>query len=77
MVHGGPAAPSSTGARQRARRAVPRGTKAHRGGTGRERATARSSPRPKFSSGTSLSFHLLEPKFSSWLTLHNFKKCEI
>jgi hypothetical protein len=41
MVHGGPAAPSSTGAH----RAVPRGTKAHRGGAGRERVTARSSPR--------------------------------
>jgi hypothetical protein len=34
MVHGGPAAPSSTGARWRARRAAPRGTKAHRGGAG-------------------------------------------
>jgi hypothetical protein len=47
MVHGGPAAPSSTGARRRAHRAVPRGTKAHRGGVGREKATARSSPSPK------------------------------
>jgi hypothetical protein len=45
MVHGGPAAPSSTGAH----RVVPRGTKAHRGGAGRERATTRSSPRPKSS----------------------------
>jgi hypothetical protein len=43
MVHGGPASPSSIGAH----RAVPCGTKAHRGGVGRERATARSSPRPK------------------------------
>jgi hypothetical protein len=43
MVHGGPAAPSST----RARRATPRGTKAHYGGAGREKATTRSSPRPK------------------------------
>jgi hypothetical protein len=49
MVHGGQAAPSSTGAHRRARRAVPRGTKAHRGGAGRERATAQSSPRPKSS----------------------------
>jgi hypothetical protein len=47
MVHGGPAAPSSTGAHRRARRAVPCDTKAHHGGAGRERATARSSPRPK------------------------------
>jgi hypothetical protein len=43
MVHGGPAAPSSIGAR----RAVPRGTKAHCGSAGRERATVRSPPRPK------------------------------
>jgi hypothetical protein len=47
MVHGGPAAPSSTGARRRAHRAAPRGTKTHHGGAGRKRATARSSPRPK------------------------------
>jgi hypothetical protein len=43
MVHGGPAAPGSTGAC----RAAPRGTKAHRDGAGREKATARSSSRPK------------------------------
>jgi hypothetical protein len=43
MVNGGPAAPSSTGAR----RAAPRGTKAHRGGAGREKVMAWSSPRPK------------------------------
>jgi hypothetical protein len=43
MVHGGPATLSSTGAH----RVAPRSTKAHRGGAGRERATARSSPRPK------------------------------
>jgi hypothetical protein len=47
MVHGGPAAPSSTGAHRRAHRAVPHGTKAHRGGAGRERATTQISPRPK------------------------------
>jgi hypothetical protein len=47
MVHGGPAAPSSLGARWRAHRAAPRDSKAHHGGAGRERATARSSPRPK------------------------------
>jgi hypothetical protein len=47
MVHGGPAAPSSTEAHWRAHRAAPRGTKAHRGDAGRERATAWSSPRPK------------------------------
>jgi hypothetical protein len=43
MVHGGPAAPNSTGVR----RAVPRGTKAHRGGVGRERVMAQSSLRSK------------------------------
>jgi hypothetical protein len=43
MVHGGPVAPSSTGAR----RVAPCGTKAHRSGAGRERAMARSSLRPK------------------------------
>jgi hypothetical protein len=47
MVHGGPAAPSSTEAHRRAHRAAPRGTKAHRGGAGRERVMAQSSPRPK------------------------------
>jgi hypothetical protein len=39
MVHGGPATPNSIGVH----RAVPRGTKAHRGGVGRERAMAQSS----------------------------------
>jgi hypothetical protein len=34
-------------AHRRARRAALRGTKAHRGGAGRERVTVRSSPRPK------------------------------
>jgi hypothetical protein len=47
MVHGGPAAPSSTRAHRRAHRAVPRSTKAHHGSAGRERATAQSSLRPK------------------------------
>jgi hypothetical protein len=38
---------SAAGARRSAHRAVLRGAKAHRGGAGRERVTARSSPRPK------------------------------
>jgi hypothetical protein len=38
---------STAGAHRSAHRAVLWGTKAHRGGMGRKRATARSSPRPK------------------------------